>query len=72
MSDENGNIMEHTMDFLKNLYLQNKEEIDRAAKKYREQFYELNRNCQTCENAKDGKCAGTEKCHECMWDSQYK
>lgn len=30
------------------------------------------RDCQTCENAKDGKCAETEECHECMWDSQYK
>jgi len=30
------------------------------------------RNCQTCENAKDGKCAGTEECHQCMWESQYK
>ena len=34
--------------------------------------YTAYRDCQTCENAKDGKCAGTEECHECMWDSQYK
>lgn len=34
--------------------------------------YKTDRDCQTCVNAKDGKCAGTEECHNCMWESQYK
>lgn len=30
------------------------------------------RNCVTCEWSKDGHNAGTEECHLCMWESQYK
>ena len=30
------------------------------------------RNCATCERSKDGHSAGTEECHLCMWESQYK
>ena len=38
--NQNQNLMEQTLDFLKNLYLQNKEEADRALKKFEErQFY---------------------------------
>lgn len=29
------------------------------------------RECETCKYSEDGKCAGTEKCHECMWKNQY-
>ena len=30
-----------------------------------------NRECETCKNSENGKCAGTEECHECMWQNQY-
>ena len=30
------------------------------------------KNCVTCEWSKDGHSAGTEECHLCMWESQYK
>ena len=30
------------------------------------------RNCKTCEYSKGGHSAGTEECHLCMWESQYK
>lgn len=33
--EDNKNPMKQTLDFLKNLYLQNKEEIDRVAKEYK-------------------------------------
>lgn len=33
---------------------------------------ENERNCVTCERSKDGHSAGTEECHLCMWESQYK
>jgi hypothetical protein len=33
---------------------------------------ENERNCVTCEWSKDGHSAGTEECHLCMWESQYK
>lgn len=29
------------------------------------------RDCQTCKHSINHKCAGTETCHECMWDSKY-
>ena len=29
------------------------------------------RDCKTCIHSDKGHCAGTEKCHECMWDSKY-
>lgn len=29
------------------------------------------RDCKTCGNSNNGKCAGTEECHECMWESKY-
>lgn len=33
---------------------------------------ENERNCVTCKWSKDGHNAGTEECHLCMWESQYK
>ena len=33
---------------------------------------ENERSCVTCEWSKDGHSAGTEECHLCMWESQYK
>lgn len=30
------------------------------------------RACKSCVYSKDGKCAGTEECHLCMWKNQYK
>lgn len=33
---------------------------------------DMTRDCKTCEHSKDGRCAGTEICHLCMWESQYK
>ena len=29
------------------------------------------RDCKTCKHSDKGNCAGTEECHECMWDSKY-
>ena len=29
------------------------------------------RDCKTCGHSNDGKCAGTEECHECMWVNKY-
>ena len=29
------------------------------------------RDCKTCIHSNKGKCAGTEECHECMWESKY-
>lgn len=29
------------------------------------------RDCKTCIHSNKGNCAGTEECHECMWDSKY-
>ena len=29
------------------------------------------RACKSCVYSKDGKCAGTEECHLCMWENQY-
>lgn len=29
-------------------------------------------DCASCRWSKDGCCAGTEECHLCMWESQYK
>ena len=29
------------------------------------------RICKTCIHSDKGHCAGTEKCHECMWESKY-
>ena len=33
---------------------------------------EIVRDCTSCRWSKDGCCAGTEECHLCMWESQYK
>lgn len=30
------------------------------------------RECGSCKHSKDGHMAGTEECHECMWESKYK
>lgn len=32
---------------------------------------ENKRDCKTCIHSDNGKCAYTEECHECMWESQY-
>lgn len=32
---------------------------------------ESERDCKTCKHSINGNCAGTEECHECMWDSKY-
>lgn len=32
---------------------------------------EIVRDCKNCSYSKEGRCAGTEECHECMWDSNY-
>ena len=29
------------------------------------------RDCKTCKHSDNGNCAGTEECHECMWESKY-
>ena len=29
------------------------------------------RDCKTCVHSNGGKCAGTEECHDCMWESNY-
>lgn len=29
------------------------------------------RDCKTCIHSYKGNCAGTEECHECMWESKY-
>ena len=29
------------------------------------------RDCKTCKHSDSGNCAGTEECHECMWESKY-
>ena len=29
------------------------------------------RDCKTCGHSNNGKCAGTEECHDCMWESKY-
>lgn len=29
------------------------------------------RECASCKHSNNGKCAYTEKCHECMWEIQY-
>ena len=29
------------------------------------------RDCKTCKHSDKGNCAGTEECHECMWESKY-
>ena len=32
---------------------------------------EKQRDCKTCKHSNNGKIAGTETCHECMYNSQY-
>ena len=32
---------------------------------------ENTRDCKTCKHSDNGKLAGTEECHECMWESNY-
>ena len=32
---------------------------------------ESERDCKTCKHSINGYCAGTEECHECMWDNMY-
>ena len=29
------------------------------------------RDCKTCGHSNEGKCAGTEECHECMFENKY-
>ena len=29
------------------------------------------RDCNSCKHSDNGKCAYTEECHECMWESKY-
>lgn len=29
------------------------------------------RDCETCGHSSGGKCAYTEECHDCMWESKY-
>ena len=29
------------------------------------------RDCKSCKHSDNGKCAYTEECHECMWESKY-
>lgn len=33
--------------------------------------YEPERDCKTCKHSDNGKAAGIEECHLCMWESQY-
>ncbi len=33
---------------------------------------EQTRDCKACIYSKNGKCAGTEECHECMWENKFK
>lgn len=32
---------------------------------------ESERDCKTCKHSDNGYCAGTEECHECMWNNKY-
>jgi hypothetical protein len=32
---------------------------------------EESRDCKTCIHSNKGKCAGTEECHSCMYESKY-
>lgn len=32
---------------------------------------EPERDCKTCKHSDNGKAAGIEECHLCMWESQY-
>lgn len=32
---------------------------------------DITRDCKTCGHSNSGKCAGTEECHDCMWESKY-
>ena len=33
---------------------------------------EQTRDCKACIYSKNEKCAGTEECHECMWENKFK
>lgn len=33
---------------------------------------EETKDCKTCFYSKNGKCAYTEECHECMWNNKWK
>lgn len=44
-----------------------REALDMAIKALEQQ----SRDCKTCKHSNNGKCAYTEKCHECMWENQY-
>ena len=43
------------------------EALDMAIKALEQQ----QRDCKTCKHSNNGNCAGTEECHECMWESKY-
>lgn len=40
-------------------------------KKLAEYLEQQLRDCKTCKHSDKGNCAGTEECHECMWESKY-
>ena len=46
-----------------NAYIDCLQIIDKYTKSQR-------RNCRVCKHSKDGHCAGTEECHECMWENK--
>lgn len=50
-----------------------KEALDLAIKALEQEPTTKNdiRVCKSCVYSKDGKCAGTEECHLCMWKNQY-
>lgn len=61
-SEEFDEILEQT-----NAVICNREWYERAIKALKQEL----RDCKTCINSDKGKCAGTEECHECMWESKY-
>lgn len=46
---------------------QHNEALDMAIRALEQQ----SRDCSSCKHSDDGKCAYTEECHECMWESNY-
>ena len=54
----------HPLDYNKQSYIANIKKLPSVTP-------QQPRDCKTCKHSDKGNCAGTEECHECMWDSKY-
>ena len=64
-------VLKELKDYTEDLPHYSPDEVAEALEMANKALEQQPRDCKTCKHSDSGNCAGTEECHECMWESKY-